>query len=209
MALYAWQIGCKGFTVYREGSRGGILINKKKQADKLTFHNATERPKTMFCDVNSTMVNGEKWIVIIGTLGQEPYELFAFKDKDNIFDKKMSGDLVFTLTKKKKGHYTLIDSENNEVIDNIISYFETPEEEVVTRLLSWGLRHGGGVSFAYEQLSKSKGNITDFSKAIARVLKKYIVEKSNTAAEKCPECGNIVQITGGCASCTCGWSKCD
>jgi hypothetical protein len=150
------------------------------------------------------MINGEKWIVIVGLMKNNPYEVFAFKNNDLT----LKEGPPYTLKRVKQGVYSLL-SKNSVEIENLIDKFETPDEEYITRLISISLRHGTDVRFVYEQILKSKGNITDFSKAIARVLKKYIVTQSTKTAETCPECGNTVKFESGCVSCSCGYSKCN
>ena len=83
-------------------------------------------------------------------------------------------------------------------------------EEDKTRLISWGLRHGGGLKFLVEQLGKSKNvDITSFSKSIARVLKGYIKD-GTISQDKCPNCGGKLIYQSGCIECSeqCGYSKC-
>lgn len=207
-ALYAWEIGNKGFTVYREGSRSGILINKKKQIKPFSQIDATERPKILDCEVHTTVVSGSKWVVLIGKLDNKPYEVFAFQGKIPIDDEFLS----FGLQRVKRGHYRLITkgAMNVSVIDNINEHFRKPEEEFITRLISTSLRHGTHVKHIYDQLLKSKGYITDFQKAIARILKHYIKdEEFDNNKEICPECGSVLVYENGCVGCnSCGYSKC-
>jgi ribonucleoside-diphosphate reductase alpha chain len=83
------------------------------------------------------------------------------------------------------------------------------EEEALTRVISWGLRHGGGIKFVTEQLNKTKGDMTSFSKSIARTLKKYI-KNGEKVGTVCPVCGsdNVV-YKDGCEIClACGNEKC-
>lgn len=208
-ALYAWEIGLKGFTIYREGSRSGILINKKKKdtVKKFSQQDAAKRPKTLICGHHYITINGIKWIVLVGSLDNNPYEIFAFKDKNEIPN---LGKELYSLTRVKRGHYNLTTFFTNDVVINdITTYFDKPEEEFITRLISTGLRHGTDVKHLHDQLLKSKGYITDFQKAIARVLKAYIKEESYSIKEQCPECSATLFVEAGCVTCkSCGYSKC-
>jgi len=203
LALYAWETGCKGFTIYRDNSRGGILIKDKKPA--FEKNDAAQRPESIDCDVHQTSIKGELWTVLIGTINKSPYEIFAFKSNNNA---KLPSGEGYKLSKIKSKQYSLTKN-GEDVISNILDYFDAPEEEFITRLMSGAFRHGMDVSYVYEQLVKSNGYVTDFSKAIARILNKYVTKSlSKKQAETCPECGNTVVFSGGCVSCSCGWSKC-
>jgi len=206
----AWKQGCKGITVYRKGSRSGVLVDSNTEAS-ITKTIAIKRPKSLKCEVYHVSVNKIPFFVIIGKLNKKDvYEVFAGVNVSS------EGEIVIPRTieqgilkKIKRGKYTLCNSLNeNEIIRENISEFIGEEQETITRLISSNLRHGCDISFVVHQLEKTKGDLMGFSKAICRVLKKYTEENSAVSGEECPECGGELRRVEGCVSCFCGWSKC-
>ena len=205
--MEAWKNGCKGVTVYREGSRAGVLVStkeKKKDTDKFKPVQAFKRPQNVPCDIHIVKSKGEPYVVMVGILDGYPYETFAFKTSSSTkFPEKG------ILSKRKTGWYDLL-SEDKKIIhaENLSSIFEIPDEENVTRLVSGWLRSRGDIKYIVDILNKSKGDITTFSKVLARVLKKYIKD-GEKSSEKCPNCGDTLVFEEGCLNCkSCGHSKC-
>ncbi len=200
-----WEVGCKGITVYRDGSRSGVLIsNDEKKENKIIKTNAPKRPKTLNCEIFNATANGQQWIVIVGLLESEPYEVFAFKPKSIHIPSRIKNG---TLTKIKRGRYDL--DCDGFVIENLSAHFDIDEHEVITRLTSANLRHGMDIKYIVDQLNKSEGTIVSFSKAIARTLKKYLPEESEHN-EECTSCGEkSLVFQEGCLTCkNCGMAKC-
>lgn len=196
----AWKEGLKGLTVYREGSRDGVLINKKKI--EFSDHDAPKRPKVLPHDVYSIMSKGHHWVVCVGFLEEKPYEVFAFNNVE-LPGSKFTGQIE----KFTKGRYDLTIPSISKTYNNITESC-SDEENLLTRMISTSLRHGANIRFVVEQLDKSKGDITSFGRGIARVLKKYI--PNYTTKSNCPVCNNLLQYEGGCQVCKhCGHSKCD
>jgi ribonucleoside-diphosphate reductase alpha chain len=196
-----WKYGLKGMTVYRDGSRDGILTIKK--STKFNKYDAPKRPKDLLCDVHNIMAKGRPWKVLIGLMEDMPYEVFAVNGKiERIpIDRGM-------LRKVKSGRYDLIALTGETVVEDI-THNMTQEEEAFTRILSWALRHGSKLEFGVEQLNKSEGDITSFAKAISRTLKKY-VKDIELRGTPCPQCGTMMVSEGGCFICrNCGNSKCE
>lgn len=205
----AWKKGLKGVTIYREGSRDGVL-NAEGKKNKTSFeqHDAPKRPKTLPCQIHKTVVKGTEYLVVVGLFEGKPYEVFAQENKWNIKGNHLEGEAV----KVKSGVYNIVIidpmlySTSTLLLENFTSDME-PVQEDITRGYSYGLRHGGNVEYAVEQLGKSKSSLVDFSKAIARVLSRYVPEKSTG---DCPECktGTLI-MQEGCTKCnSCQYSKC-
>lgn len=198
----------KGGTTYRSGTMTSVLAEKstsESSEESIPKTNAPKRPKTLDCDIHHLTVSGDKWIVIIGLLGKDPYEVFAFKKKSiNISDKVKSGKL----SKVRRAQYDL--EMEFFTLEDIKSHFESDEQEALTRMISTSLRHGADINFIYDQLMKSEGTIVSFSKAIARTLKKYLKDEA-FEAEDCPSCEGkgTLHRQEGCYLCKdCGYSKC-
>lgn len=211
----AWTNGCKGVTIYREGSRSGVLITKPKEIRGIRMHRAPKRDKTMECDIHHVSANGKKWYVLVGLMESNesgvsemrPYEVFAFAQKNIKLPARLKRG---TLTRVKRGVYNL-ETEDGLILENITDFFERNEEEALTRLISLALRHGTNIQFIYEQLSKSEGTIVSFSKAIARTLKSYLTDESRLANQKCENCGMVgtIVFSEGCHKCkNCGHEAC-
>lgn len=197
----SWKQGLKGITVYRDGCRTGVLVTKEEnKTTGFAYKDAVKRPKILEADVHQVKVKGSTYTVSIGLLNGLPYELFAFTGH-NIPSQKG------TVTKKTKGRYELI--AGTTTVENIAEQME-PEEEIITRLISTSLRHGTNIQFIVEQLDKTQGNLVNFDKAIARVLKTYISDEKLASRAICSDCGsNNMKFENGCSTCTdCGGSKC-
>jgi ribonucleoside-diphosphate reductase alpha chain len=195
--MQAWKEGCKGITIYRDNCRTGVLVSIDKQTDKEEFkqHHAPKRPKILKADVTLTKIKGELYTVFVGLLNNKPYEVFAVYG--DWYDKTI---LEPTLTKLSKGNYLY----GARPIKGLM----TDEEQVITRLISTSLRHGAEIKFIVEQLNKTEGDLTSFSKAIARVLKHYITDNEETK-DLCPDCGSKMIYKDGCKECSnCSYSKC-
>jgi ribonucleoside-diphosphate reductase alpha chain len=207
--MKAWEAGCKGFTVYRDGCRDGVLIDKKEETASEKVKNiikthAPKRPKELDCDVFHIKVKGQEYFVIVGLWEDKtPYEIFAGKN-GHISKNVKHGKL----TKKARGEYCCSFDDGSEAC-NIAKYI-TDEQEAITRLASLGLRHGCDINFLVHQLEKTTGNLDSFAKVLVRVLKKYIKDGTKIYGESCKSCGssNLIRVEG-CLTCVdCGSSKC-
>lgn len=200
-----WRSGCKGMTIYRDGSRSGVLVsNEIKKENKIIPNDAPKRPKTLPCDIYHVTANGEQYIVIVGILEGDPYEVFAFKPKSIHIPVRIKAG---QLTKAKQGVYNL--ECDGFVIDDLGSHFDADEHEVITRCVSGLLRHGMGLKYLVDTLNKSEGTIVSFGKSIARTLKRYLPDNEKSS-EECQSCGQKSLVyQEGCLRCTnCGNSKC-
>lgn len=203
--MEAWKQGCKGITIYRDNCRTGVLVSSDKQeASDLIQTTAPKRPKSLPGQVFTPTIHGEQYIVIVGLMDTRPYEVFACKNTWNL-----KGNYECNIIKQVRGKYD-VDIKDNLIIENITSEMSQVEEDR-TRLISWGLRHGAGLKFLVEQLNKAKGNgFQDFSKVVARTLKKYIKDDEVVTGATCSNCGSSNLIyKDGCESCLdCGQSRC-
>jgi len=213
----AWESGCKGFTVYREGSRSGVLIDKSKQKDNTKFHShsAPKRPDELECDIQHASIAGEQWTILVGLMDGKPYELLGgLSEFITIPAKYKRGCIVKHPRKTMNSIYDLHFGENGDevVIKNIVKVFGNPNHASFTRVISLGLRHGAPINFMVEQLSKDKeADMFSFSKVIARTLKKYITDGTKSSEKKCDNCGSegTMIFTEGCITCSaCSSSKC-
>lgn len=203
----AWKYGLKGITVYVDGSKDGVLITDSPNGRPKALNRieAPGRPKTLPCDIHSTTIKGQKWIVLVGLLEDEPYEVFGGLYQDIA----PCTDTTGFVTKKARGKYNLTSHNGKSTHEDIVGKFQNPEYSWATRLVSTALRHGTPVEFMVEQLSKD-GKIHDFNKAMARVLKRYIKNGRVKSAAKCFECQSSDLIwEEGCHKCaSCGYAKC-
>lgn len=218
--MKAWKLGVKGVTVYRDGSRSGVLVSTKGMdnaghgAKEITDHHAPKRPKELECDVHRVNVKGESYLVLVGLLKDRPYEIFAGLS-NNVEVPRKTKKAIIVKNGKKDGVATynlripLIDDEL--LLKDVVSLFDNPEHGALTRMLSLSMRHGVPIQYLTEQLRKDKhSDLQSFSSVIARVLKGYIKDGTIVTDEKkCPECGSTSLVyQSGCVSCSCGWSKC-
>ena len=200
--MQAWKSGCKGCTIYREGSRAGVLItNNTNNIDDFKQSNAPHRPKELKADYYVATANGIKFAVIVGLWKNtnKPYEIFAFENPP--MDKNTDGKII----KIKKGQYKFINHEFE--IDNLQLAASRIDEKAHTIFLSMLLRHGAPIEHIINVAKKVDENITSFSSVCRRILSKYIAPE--ILKEKCPDCGNDLVREEGCIHCVnCGYSKC-
>ena len=204
---YAWENGLKGITVYRDGSREGIMLKKekKKEDDKFeSYVSAPKRPKTLDADFYVTKVKGEMFYVMVGLYKEKPYEIFVYRTNED--DPKNIKSHKGTITKIKKGVYCY-ESEDLK-IDNISMRLTT--EELATVLYSSMLmRTGANLKYIIKTAQKVDDNISSFTAAMTRILKKYLKDEF-VEGEVCPECGGRLIRENGCIRCIdCGWSRCE
>jgi ribonucleoside-diphosphate reductase alpha chain len=197
----------KGCTSYREGTMTTVLsatstANSNEQGIPRT--KATPRPKALDCDIHHLTTGGQKWVVIVGLLGGDPYEVFAMKEGGLQLPPKLKAS---RLVKESSGTYNL-ETEDGWKLKDIRKFFESDEQEALTRMISTALRHGADIEFIVSQLIKSEGTIISFAKAIARTLKSYITD---VTVLKCTACGSgNLKLQEGCFVCMdCGGSKCE
>ena len=198
----AWKAGLKGVTVYVDGSRDGVLISPDSDSSTvgLEYKSAVKRPKVLDAEAYLVSVNKDKFNVFVGSINKRPYEIFCYP----VGEKEIRGSGV--ITKHGKGSYEF---KNNKDVERVLTDKMDDQQRALTRLISMSLRHRVNVKFLVEQLLKSDGEIMSFTKAVARVLKKYI-EDGETSTVVCTKCGSSnVIFQEGCNACLdCGHSAC-
>lgn len=228
--LRAWEQGCKGFTVYRDKCRDGVLISKSETPKEVNGRPADiqllmapKRPIELSCEIKKVKIKGEAWTIFVGTLNGKPYEVFGGLSKYvDIPNKYKIGKIVKNGKVDGLTTYNLKIGEGDDemAIRDIANVFENANFGAFTRTISLALRHGTPIQYVVEQLLKDKhSDVTSFATVVARVLKNYILDGTKSTAEsKCPndKCpSNIAGIPSSfayqekCLTCTnCGWSKC-
>lgn len=199
--IEAWLAGNKGQTIYRDGSREGVL-NKVDKPKVIDDREAPKRPKELEADYHQIKVKGEQFIVLVGLLNGKPYEIFTFRPLRPVDIPQHKGKII----KNKKMHYSF-DSEHIQLSDLQLANTAI-EEKAATLYSSMLLRHGVSIEYIVKTAKKVNDNITSFSSAMCRILSKYI-KPSEIKGESCPDCGGKLVRDGGCIHCIdCGYSKC-
>lgn len=204
----AYSSGCKGTTIYRDGCRSGVLISSKeeKKENKFTYNSAFKRPVSVECDIYHKTALKQNWMVLIGKVNGNPYEIFVIKDVENhVIPYKVESGII-TKIKSKTYELTVKTPGKTYHIDNIVD-FMSEDERMSTRKYSSMLRHGMHPRYIIEQIDEF-ASITSFDKVVQRVLKNYVEDKEEEI--KCPECGSTnYHAESGCYSCPdCGYAKC-
>lgn len=218
--LTAWECGCKGMTIYRDGSRTGVLVSNKKEEKKNAENDIVEthspvRPKTLECDVVRFQNNYEKWIAFVGKINNKPYEIFLGK-QDDFYLPPFVETAWITKNKGEEGRsrYDLQfqDKQGYKVTIEGLSRSFSPEFWNYAKLISGILRHGmpiTNVVTLIQNLSVDEDNINAWKNGIARALKRYIPDGTKVDKEVCPTCGDALVYEDGCKHCkNCGYSKC-
>ena len=218
----AWRSGCKGCTVYRDGSRSGVLISAKKEEKKPVVPAQAEtlvRPIELEADVVRFQNNKEKWIAFVGLKDGKPYEIFTglADDDDGIFCPKnvVKGKIVKAVnpdgTKRydfqfsnKRGYKTTIEGLSDKF---------NPEYWNYAKLISGVLRYGMPIPQVLKLVSSlelDSQSINSWKNGVERALKKYLPNGTKASGQTCPNCGNETLIyQEGCLICTsCGTSRC-
>ena len=220
----AWKAGCKGCTVYRDGSRDNVLAAVTKKEPKHSHYMASpeaiqKRPAELEADVVRFQNNKEKWIAFIGLVDNKPYEIFTglADDEDGIFCPKSvnHGKIIKTLDENgnKRYDFQFINKRGYKTTIEGLSEKFNPEFWNYAKLISGVLRYGMPI----EQVLKLVGgleldstSINTWKMGVERALKKYMPTGTVAKGQKCPKCGaETLVYQEGCLICTtCGTSKC-
>lgn len=222
----AWKCGCKGCTVYRDGSRSGVLLstdNKKKKKEDCNCMEppviVATRPRELEADVVKFQNNREKWIAFVGLLNGRPYEIFtglADDDEGIMLPKNVSkGSIIKSYDEDGKKHYDFQFKNKRGykmTIEGLDGKFN-PEFWNYAKLISGVLRYGMPIDQVIKLVQGMELNnesINTWKNGVERALKKYLPNGMEAKGQKCPNCGHETLVyQEGCLICTnCGASRC-
>lgn len=229
----AWRCGCKGCTVYRDGSRTGVLegIKEKKKEDKddkddrkddktcVCFDNKVRvRPAELECDVVRFQNNKDKWIAFVGLKDGRPYEIFtglADDEEGILLPKSVTKGKIIRVVQEdgtKRYDFQFVNSRGYKTTMEGLSYKFDKEFWNYARLISGVLRYGMPIDQVIKMISglqMDSETINSWKVGVERALKKYIQDGTIVQGQVCPNCGQPLVFEEGCMHCReCGYSKC-
>lgn len=214
-----WKAGCKGLTIYRDGSRAGVLVSRDtKKSDIFTENDAPKRPKILPCDVMRFTIKGEKWIGFLGLYENRPYEIFTgVQDKVGIPTYVETGEIIKLKMKDETSRYDFIYTDKDGYQQEFKGLNRTFNREYwnSARTISALFRHGmplpNLMTFVDKLDFEDSGNLVSWKNGVKRMIKKYVKDGTKVMGETCPECKSTKIIyKEGCKTCLdCSWSKCD
>jgi len=221
--MEAWRAGCKGVTVYRDGSRSGVLISNedKKEEDTTAVtetHFPVTRPAALKADVVRFQNNKDKWIAFIGLIDNKPYEIFTgfADDEDGILLPRGVNDGCIIKNREEDGSsrydFQYINQRGYKTTIEGLSHKFNPEYWNYAKLISGTLRHGMPIEKVVELIGTLQldEHINTWKNGVARALKRYIPDGTISKQQKCSNCNSTnLHYQEGCLTCNdCGSSKC-
>ena len=224
----AWRSGCKGCTVYRDGSRTGVLesikekkkeTSKKEEKNCVCFDNKVRvRPTELECDVVRFQNNKDKWIAFVGIKDGLPYEIFtglADDEEGILLPKSVTKGKIIRVVQEdgtKRYDFQFVNSRGFKTTMEGLSYKFDKEFWNYAKLISGVLRYGMPIDQVIKMISSlqmDSESINSWKVGVERALKKYIQDGTVVQGQVCPNCGNALIFEEGCMHCReCGYSRC-
>lgn len=217
----AWECGCKGCTIYRDGSRNGVLVSKSEKKCDCAEHQfietkAPKRPKRLEAEIVRIKNDKEDWIAVVGMFEGRPYEIFTGRAEKVAIPKSIEKGWVVRVKEPSQEHarYDFQYVDEDGFTQTFVGLSRTFKQEYwnYAKLISGILRQGMPIHNVVDLISKltfDVETINTWKNGVQRALKRYAKTDGQGTGEKCPECGAELVYSGGCKSCpNCGWSKC-
>lgn len=217
--LSAWKHGCKGMTIYREGSRDGVLISNNTNGGNSGIYEskAPKRPKILEAAVVRFNNMDEKWIGVVGLLNDQPYEIFTGKAEDSFLlpNYVRKGWIIKNKNQDEKSRYDFqyVDKDGFKVTIEGLSRSFNPEYWNYAKLISGIIRHGMPLVYIInliENLHLNDQSLNTWKNGVIRAISKFITDGTTPLENVCKECNEPMLIyEEGCLNCkNCGYSQC-